>query len=113
MRSFGTDGIAGRLALVAAEVVKDDEFAPCQGRRQHLFDIEREEFAIDGAINDPGGADPVVTQRCDEGHGLPMAEALPARSPAAQRRHVGFDPGLVDKYQARSVNPALMLLPAG
>ena len=59
-----------------------------------------------------------MTQRRDEGHGLPMAErcgcleALPTRSPASQRRHVGFDPGLVDKDQARSVDPALMGLPA-
>jgi hypothetical protein len=40
-------------------------------------------------------------------------EALPTGPPAAQRRHVGFDPGLVDKHQARSFDPALMRLPAG
>jgi hypothetical protein len=39
-------------------------------------------------------------------------ETLPTRPPAAQRRHVGFDPGLIDEDQARSVNPALMGLPA-
>jgi len=39
-------------------------------------------------------------------------ETLPTRPPAAQRSHVGFDPGLIDKDQARSVNPALMSLPA-
>jgi hypothetical protein len=39
-------------------------------------------------------------------------KTLPAWPPAAQRRHVGFDPGLVDKDQARSVNLALMGLPA-
>jgi hypothetical protein len=39
-------------------------------------------------------------------------ETLPTRPPAAQRRHVGFDPGLIDEDQARSVNPALMNLPA-
>ena len=119
MRSLGADGVAGRLTLVTAEIVEDDDLAACQGGRQHLLDIEREELAIDGAVNDPGRADPVVTQRCDEGHGLPMAErcrcleALPARSPAAQRRHVGFDPRLVDEHQARSLDPALMRLPAG
>jgi hypothetical protein len=39
-------------------------------------------------------------------------ETLPTRPPAAQWRHVGFDPGLIDEDQARSVNPALMDLPA-
>jgi hypothetical protein len=59
-----------------------------------------------------------MAQRRDEGHGLPVAErggrleTLPARPPASQRRHVGLDPGLVDKDQARSVDPALMGLPA-
>jgi hypothetical protein len=39
-------------------------------------------------------------------------ETLPTWSPAAQRRHVGFYPGLIDEDQARSVNPALMGFPA-
>src|SRR6478735_5034879 len=106
MRSLGADGVAGRLTLVTAEIVEDDDLAACQGGRQHLLDIEREELAIDGAINDPRGADAVVTQCCDEGHGLPMAEGsrcletLPTGAPAAEWCHVGFDPGLVDKHQA-------------
>ena len=118
MGSRGTDGVAGGLTLVTAEVIEDDDLAFCQGGGQHFLDIEREELAVDGAVDDPGRADPVVTQRCDEGHCLPVAEGrrclktLPTRPPAAQRRHVGFDPGLVDKNQARSVDPALMGLPA-
>jgi hypothetical protein len=90
----------------------------CQGGCQHLLDIEREELAIDGAVDDPGRANPVVAQRRNEGHGLPMAErrrgfeTLPTRPPAAERRHVGLDPGLIDKDQARSLDPALMGFPA-
>ena len=118
MCSLGADGVAGRSALVTAEVVENDDVALCQSGRQHLLDIEGEEFAIDGAIDDPRRADPVAAQCRDEGHGLPMAErrgcleTLPTRPPATQRRHVGFDPRLIDKDQARSVNPALMGLPA-
>lgn len=118
MRTPGADGAAGRLALVAAEVVENDDLAHGQGWCQHLLDIEREELAVDGTVDDPGRADPVVTQRCDEGHGLPVAErsrcfeTLPLCPPAAQRCHVGLDPGLVDKDEARGVNPALMGLPA-
>ena len=112
------DGIAGWLALVTAKVVEDDDLALCQGGRQHLLDVEGEEFAVDGTVDDPRGADPVVAQRRDEGHGLPMTEGhrrfetLPTRPPATQRRHVGFDLGLIDEDEARRVNPALMGLPA-
>ncbi len=118
MRSLGADGVTSRLALVTSEIVEDDEFALGEGRCQHLFNIESEEFAIDRTVDDPWRADPVVAQRRDEGHGLPMAErrgcleTLPRRPPATQRRHVGFDPGLIDKDQARSINPVLMSLPA-
>jgi len=48
MRSFGANGVAGRLAFVATEIVEDNDFAPCQRGRQHLFDIKREQLAIDG-----------------------------------------------------------------
>ena len=84
----------------------------------NLLDLEGEELAIDGAVDDPRRADPVVAQRRDEGHGLPMAERrrcfepLPTRTPAAQRCHVGLDPRLVDEDQARSINLALMGFPA-
>jgi hypothetical protein len=63
-------------------------------------------------------ADPIETQRGNEGHGLPMAvrhhcmEALASRSPATQRRHVGFDPGFVGEHQPRGVNFILTRLPA-
>jgi len=60
VRSSGADGVAGRLALVATEVVEDDDLARCQGWCQHFLDIEREELAIDGTVDDPGRADPVV-----------------------------------------------------
>lgn len=39
-------------------------------------------------------------------------ETLAAWSPAAQRRHVGLDPGLADEDELRRVDPALMGLPA-
>jgi hypothetical protein len=35
-----------------------------------------------------------------------------ARTPTAQRRHVGLDPGLVDKHQTPWVNPVLPGFPA-
>src|SRR4051794_35177055 len=100
MRSCGADGIADRLAFVTAEIVEDDDLAFCQRWHQNLLDIEGEKFPIDGAVDDPRCADLVVPQRCNESHGLPMTERrgclepLPTRTPAAQWRHVGLDPGL-------------------
>ena len=63
--------------------------------------------------------DPVMTQRGQEGHCLPMPmrhmgdEPFAAGTPATQRRHVGFDPGLVDEDQTALINLALMSLPPG
>ena len=110
----GTDG----AALVAAEIVDDDDIAPLQCRQQDALDIGSEAFPIDGSIEKPGGLDTVAAQCRKDGHGLPMTvrdlgrQALPARTPATQRGHVGLGPGLVDEDQARWINPVLVLFPA-
>ena len=65
-----------------------------------------------------GARDPVVAQRGDEGQPAPMVvgdlgvQTLTAQSPAAQRRHVGLDPGLVDEHQPARIDFGLMRLPA-
>ena len=41
MGAGGPDGAAGGLALVAAEIVEDDDVAFGQGRRENLLDVER------------------------------------------------------------------------
>jgi hypothetical protein len=48
---------------VTAEIVENDYLARCEGGRQYVLDVEREELAIEGAIDDPGRADPIVAQR--------------------------------------------------
>jgi len=106
------------FAFVAAEIIEDHDVALGQRRSEDLGSIDRKELAVDGAVDDPGRADPIEAQRRNEGHGLPMAvrhhglETLASRLPATQRRHVGFDQGLVDKDQPRGVNPVLVRLPA-
>jgi hypothetical protein len=53
----------------------------------------------------------------EEGHGRPAAmwhlgrEALTARAPAAQRRHIGRGPSLVDEDEAGGIDPILVGLP--
>ena len=113
----GADGLPDRGALVRAEVVHDDDVAGPQRRHQHPLDVEPEAVAVDRAVEEPGGLDAVTAQRGEEGHGLPVAmrhrglQPLAARRPAAQRRHVGLGPGLVDEHQAGGIDPALVLHP--
>jgi hypothetical protein len=40
-------------------------------------------------------------------------EPLSSRPPAAQRRHVGLDPGLVEEDQATRINLCLVSFPPG
>src|SRR3984893_4953182 len=82
---------ANGLALVAAEIVENDNVAWLQRGDEDLLDIEAEQLAIDRTIDDPWRVDPVVAQGGEEGHRLPMAvgrlglKPLAAQPPSAQR----------------------------
>lgn len=39
-------------------------------------------------------------------------QPLTARTPAAQRRHVGLDPGFVDEDKAARINPVAIMDPS-
>lgn len=39
-------------------------------------------------------------------------EALAARAPATERRHIGLDPGFVDENQTLGINLVLIAFPA-
>jgi hypothetical protein len=118
---LGADGAqrpADGLGLVAAEIVDDDDIAWLERGDEHLLDIGEEAFTIDRSIEHARRVDAVDAQRADEGQRAPMPvrrpadEALAARIPAADRRHVGLDPGLVDKDETAGVDLGLVLLPA-
>jgi hypothetical protein len=72
-------------------------------RNEDLAHPSQEDLAIDGTIEEAWRSDPVLPKRCDEGHGLPVAERgfpfypAAARSPSLKRRHVGLGPGFIDK----------------
>jgi hypothetical protein len=59
----------------------------------------------------------ILTVPGQEGQRSPMSlrhlgqELVPTRRPAAQARHVGLGPGLIDEDQARRVKPVLIRLP--
>ena len=111
------DGLAHGLALVAAEVVHDDDIAGRERRHEELLDIGSEELAVDWAIEHARRVDPVMAQRGEEGQRLPRAERglgdelATALRPTPERGHVGLGPGLVDEDEALGIKPPLILLP--
>ncbi len=64
----------GLWALVGGKVVEDDNVARLQGLGELGFDVEVEEFAIDGPADDPRRVQPVMAQGGNEGLGLSVAE---------------------------------------
>jgi len=102
---------------VAAEIVHDDDVTGLQGWNENFRDVDREALTIDRTFEKSGGIDAVVTERRQEGRGLPapmrdLSDQTPAtRSPAAQRRHVGLGPCLVDEHQTARINAMAILDP--
>lgn len=113
-----SDGSAHLLALVAAEIVEDDDITGLEGGDQELLDVGTELLAIDRAIEEAGCLDPVMPQGGQEGERAPAAvrcladQSLAAWPPTAQRSHVGFCPGLVDEDQAFGVDARLACSPS-
>ena len=90
---------------VNARIVHEYDVALLQSRREELFDIGLERFAVHGAFEYKRCSHTVVTQCGDEGDGLPISvkhfldERFTLRCSPIQtcnrRRHGGF----IDKYQ--------------
>ena len=94
----GADRCANGAALMAAEVVHDDDVARRENGRENLLDISAEARAIDRSVDDAGRGEPVATQRRQEREGPPSPEgrlgdeALASGASAMGARHVGFRP---------------------
>ena len=116
-RASGPDRGPDGRSLVAGEVVHDDDVAWSQCRAELFFDPCAEAGGVDRLIEHERRIDPVVAQRSDEGHRLPVTighlgvEPLADRCPASQRGHVGLGPGLIDEDEASGIRPGLELLP--
>ena len=100
------ESLCGPRAFVGGEVVKDDHGSGFEARCELGLDIGVEGGPVHGALDDPGGNQPVLGQAGDEGLGLPLAEGrgtveplAPGRA-AAQAGQVGLHGGLVDEDQA-------------
>ena len=111
------DGGPDGGGLVAAKVVQDDDIAGMQRGDQHLLGKDAEDVRVDRAVEDPGRVDPVMAQRSEEGHGIPVAKpglgehAMTALTAASQRSHVGLGPCLINEDKVLRINRALILLP--
>ena len=109
----GADHLADGGRFVRAEIVHDDDVAWLQDRHELLLDIGAEALAVDRPIEDARCGEPVAAQGAEEGQGSPVtvrskaAQAFAPRPPAAQRRHVGLDPGFVDEHQPSRVETGL------
>ena len=98
---------------MAAEIVHDDDVAGLQNGDELLLDISAEAMTVDRSIEDARRSEPVAAQSAEEGQRAPVSvrsipsQAFALRSPAAQRSHVGLDPGLVDKDQLCGIEALL------
>jgi hypothetical protein len=58
---------------VAAEIVHDRDVAGLEERRQLLFEIGAEAFAVDWAVENAWRGELVAAQRTEKGQGAPVA----------------------------------------
>ena len=63
----GADCATDGLAFVASQIVHNDDVAGRQGGDEELLDIGGEALAVDGAVDDAGGVDPVAPEGGKEG----------------------------------------------
>jgi len=112
------DGASDGFGFMTAEIVENDDVTGFEGRNQLLVDIGAECLAIDRTIKDTRRGEPVTAQCSEKGQGAPASmrcEAVQPFSlyaPAAQRCHVGSDPGFIDEHQPARIEAILPGLPA-
>ena len=117
-RAGSADGLADSLALVATEIVHDDDVAWFERRYQNLLDIGEEAPPVDRSVDDARGIDAIDAERGKEGECPPAAmrhlgsEPSTPGAAAMPPRHVGLRPSLVDEDEPRGIKLALMGLPA-
>ena len=111
------DRSACRRHLVGRQVIEHDNVARDEGWHEQALDPSGEGRAVHGAVDQHRRGQPVEPQSGDEGCRLPVAvrdrrpAALAAWAAAAQARHLGRSPGLVDEDEPRGIEVGLVLKP--
>ena len=112
-RAHGFDHAAQLGGFVAAEIVQDDDVAGFENWHELLRDVGAEALTVDWPVEDARGGELITAQCAEEGQCAPVTvrcegpQALALWSPPAQRRHIGLDPGLVDKDQPARIEAGL------
>ena len=97
------------LRAMAAEIVEDDDVARPECWHQELLDVAAEDRPVDRPVDDAGLCQRIDPESRKEREGAPASigreaeQALALLAPAADRRHVGLDPGLVDEDEAGGI----------
>lgn len=86
-RAVGLYGLSDLVALVRAEIVKDDDVAGLEGRTQDLLDIGHEPRPVDWPGQHHWRGHPIVMQGGEESSGLPAGERDLAHCLYAARIH--------------------------
>ena len=111
------DEFAHRGALVAREVVHDDDIAAPQLGHEHLGDIGFEPVAVDRSVEHHRRDHAGHAQPCDQRGGFAVsvreahAQTLALGAAAMAAGHVGGSPGLVDKDKALGLEIGLPVEP--
>lgn len=99
------DQFAHRCALVAGEVIHDDDVAGAQFRHQHLGNIGFEPVSVDRPVEHHWRDHPGHAQGGNQRSGFAVAvreahaQALAFRAAAMTAGHIGGGPGLVDEHE--------------
>jgi hypothetical protein len=112
------DGRADGRGAVAPEIVENDDVAGAQCRHEELLDVGTEDAAIDRPFDDAGLCQDVDSECRQERERAPAPiackaqQALAFGAPAADRGHIGLDPGLIDEHQPRGIEMMARSLPS-
>ena len=66
MGAPGGDGLAHGLAFVTAEIVHDHDVAGLKRRGEAALDIDPEDQAVHGSVDDEGRDNPIMAETRDE-----------------------------------------------
>src|SRR4051812_42459112 len=97
------------MALVARQVVDDDDVARRERRHEDLSHVLQEALAINGAVEELGGGHAAQPQPGNERglRAVPVrdrrAQAHASRRAAVQASHVGAGKALVDEHELRRI----------
>jgi len=114
---LGREQPADVLNFVGGEIVEDERIARAQLGTKHLLKISREHLGIDGAFDQKGSVDAIMTQGRNESGALPVAVRDGTKTTLAQRAaaivagQLGVQAGFIDKHQMTNIPAGLLPAP--